>query len=435
MKHTYTLSLVCGLVLAVWGISCTPTVSLQEDIADYQDEIQELEARLQRDPNDADALRDLGVIYVSTGNYEQGRAHLERARSEDPEDAKTLFYLGLAYESLQENQRALATYQRYPEVAFRSPYRDLMQGRSRVLARTLARLEVRSLLEQEAQLGDTLRAATDTLSATTVGVFPLRYQGQNARYAPLGRGLSELMTLDLAKVQRLTVVERVRLQALLDELALAQTENVDPTTAPRTGLLLGAGTVIGGTYNVLGNDVQLDVAAYDIVADETEPPFSEQEALRNLFELEKEAVLRFLDDLGVEVTPQERARIRVIPTQNLEAFLAYSRGLLQEDARQYEQAAQSFRRAAALDPGFEAAEEAASQAESMADAGGSLPDLLALARAMEESASGLDLVDTRMQNMGNSMDTGLIPGPDQRDGPADFLLPPPPPPPPPPDNR
>jgi hypothetical protein len=51
----------------------------------------------------------------------------------------------------------------------------------------------------------------------------------------------------------------------------------------------------------------------------------------------------------------------------LQAFLAFSRGLEQEDARDYVAAAASFRKAVELDPKFEMAAESASNVTAFAD--------------------------------------------------------------------
>lgn len=424
-------------VLLLAGLGCGPTGALEQDPEAAREEIRRLEARLARSPADADLLRRLGALYIRTGQYAEGRDRLARAHTTDPNDPRTLFYLGLAHEYLGDETSALALYQRFADVPRRSPYRRLMQGRFRALTRELARREVQDVLAAERTLGADFASLTDTLETTTVGVFPLRYQGQDDRYAPLGRGLSELMMLDLAQIDRLRVVERVRLQALLDEQALGQTDVVDPTTAPRRGLLLGAGTVVGGTYAVVGDaDVQIDVSAFDVVGGQAPPPLSASETLANLIRAEKALVLRLVESLGLELTPQEQARILVIPTENLEAFRAYSLGLLQDDAREFALAAASFEQAAALDPGFSLAQEKAAEAASLAAAGTpeAALDLAAAAEPRPEAGAN-PLIDARLQNLSNSLDAGLVPGTDHREGLEPDALPPLPPPLPPPDNR
>jgi len=77
--------------------------------------------------------------------------------------------------------------------------------------------------------------------------------------------------------------------------------------------------------------------------------------LSQLFAAEKTLVLSLLDRWGVAITPAERRAIAEQPTADLQAFLAFSRGLVAEDRGDLMGAGASFREAATRDPGFAAA--------------------------------------------------------------------------------
>ncbi|NIR49927.1 hypothetical protein GWO43_15575, partial [candidate division KSB1 bacterium] len=62
-KQSYLGGLACLSVFLY--LSCA-TVHFQKDIADYETEMTELEAKLAANPNDFDTLRRLGVIYFET---------------------------------------------------------------------------------------------------------------------------------------------------------------------------------------------------------------------------------------------------------------------------------------------------------------------------------------------------------------------------------
>ena len=257
------------------------------------------------------------------------------------------------------------------------------------------------------------------IDARVVAVLPLAYQGGNDRYAPLGRGLSEMITVDLASIRRIRVVERVRLQALLDELELAQSDYVDPSSAPRVGRLLGAGRLVGGSYNVLGDDeLRMDVALAELEQQAASPDFETRSgALDDLFELQKELVFRVIDRLGIELTPEEREAIESVPTRNLQAFLAYSRGLLEQDQGNYATAAEAFGRARQLDPGFSEAASREQTSENLGAAAGS-PDQ-ALIGAIRVSpplptSSSIDLLNNRLQEISETVGAEFIPTQDAR---------------------
>src|SRR3954462_13189584 len=54
-------------------------------------------------------------------------------------------------------------------------------------------------------------------AGTTIGVLYFDYAGKNAELAPLSKGLAPMLISDLAAVDTVRVVERERLQAVLDE--------------------------------------------------------------------------------------------------------------------------------------------------------------------------------------------------------------------------
>ena len=405
------LLLAFGLLLLVGA--CTTTLNLQENPADYRQEIQALQVRLAADQNDTEALRDLGGIYVRTQQYEQGRPYLQRAYAADSLDAMTTLYLGLAREMTGDATGALALYRRYPEVSGAAHAR-LMASRFRTLAREQARITVRALLSEEEQLN------MAQVTTGTVGVFALNYRGAEVRYEPLGRGLSEMLMIDLAKVDSLTVVERVRLQAVLDELAFSQRSEVDPSSAPRLGRLLGAGTVVGGGFDIVGGEaVQLDVAAFDVVLNTPLPDAGEEGPLRDLFDLEKAIVFRVVEGMGIDLTEAEQVAIQFVPTRNLEAFLAFSQGLVQEDAGNLRAARQHYQRAASLDPGFGLAGSKVTEMTALEGIGGSTSDLLSETIQLDGQVDGTNtqaLVDNRLQNLGEGIGSvATLPSPETRD--------------------
>ena len=78
--------------------------------------------------------------------------------------------------------------------------------------------------------------------------MPFRYTGSDTTLRPLERGLAAIVVTDLSRVRRLRLVERERLQVLLDELQLAASGRVDPASGARSGRLIGAGQVVQGQF-------------------------------------------------------------------------------------------------------------------------------------------------------------------------------------------
>ena len=53
--------------------------------------------------------------------------------------------------------------------------------------------------------------------------------------------LTEVLVMDLAIIGRLTVLERAKVQMLLDEIALGEAGFLETATAARSGRILGSG--------------------------------------------------------------------------------------------------------------------------------------------------------------------------------------------------
>ena len=420
-----------GWALLSLGLAaCAAQPRLQEAPEDYRAEVARLQKQIAEQPGAAGPLRDLGAIYVRTQRPAEGYEYLQQAFARDQDDPKTLFYLGVASEEIGRVQTARRVYERYDEVDEDSPYRRLLRGRYEWLLRQEIRQEIQQMIQREQEL------AGGDVSPRIVAVLPLTYQGSNARYAPLGRGLSEMITVDLAAVRALQLVERVRLQELLDELELAQSDYVDPSTAPRVGRLLGAGRLIGGAYNVLsGRDLRLDVALAELEDESATPDLETRSgALDDLFDLQNEVVFRVIERLGIELTAEEREAIEAVPTRNLQAFLAYSRGLLEEDNGNFGAATEAFQRARELDPGFSEAAQGEQRAEGLSAAAGPLDNMLGVAVQLEPLPLTINLVDNRLRLLTGTVQAGFVPGQERRQpaaeggGFTELDAPPPPPP-------
>ena len=397
------------LALSLFSFSCSQGLFVGE-LSDYEDQIAELQARLIEAPSDAEALRDLGAIYLQVRQFGPANEYLEQAFALNPNDPKTLFNLGLANETVSKRDTALRLYEKFVDVPRSSPYRRMMEGRYEWLSRRILRDQVERIASQEPIGG------TET-SPQVVAVFPFSYQGTDDRYTPLARGLAEMVSVDLANIEEIRVVERIRLQVLLDELELSQSDYVDPSTAPRVGQLLGAGRLVSGSYNVIGKEnLRMDGAFLELETSSVEAVNSQSDALRNLFLMQKAFVFNLVDQMGLILTPEEREGIEFIPTQNIQAFLAYSRGLREEDAGAYGMAAGFYRRASRLDPDFTLAKEAAERAETMDAADMDISELVAQSSDIESmNVFDVDLLGLRIEIMNNELGSGIIPGDESRE--------------------
>jgi tetratricopeptide (TPR) repeat protein len=386
--------LAAALVAGLFLVGCESSLVATDPGGGLSARIEATRQALNQTPGNAALQRDLGVLYLRAGQPQRADTLLTQAIEQDADDPKTLYYLGLVREKRGATDRALDLFDRYEDVPDSSRFRDLLRGRYEQLRRQTARADIQSRIQREEEIG------LGGVDPEAVAVFPLRYEGEAARFVPLGRGLAEMILSDLASVERLTVVERVRLQALRRELELARSDYIDPETAPRVGRLIGAGRLVGGSYDVTPErTLQLNVT---LTAIRGPSPAAVRPSgdLEQLFRLANDVVFQLVDQLGITLTAEERAAIEQVPTENLEAFLAYSRALEEEDRGNYQRAAALYRQAAQADPDLQGAQQGARRTEATAAASGSVAE--AAAAGAGGPTQALNLNQLRLNNLGAS---------------------------------
>jgi TolB-like protein len=335
------------LALGVWAL---PAAAQQPKPNDPQQA--KLAAKLAANTGSAAANRDLGVWYYKANRFAEARVPLDMARKIDPRDGVAALYAGLAAEQVKDYAAAKDAYNSYLSVGKTARVRKDIAARLVVVTRLDAQAAAKAAVANEA------RIAQVQGSPTTVAVLPFTTGGTNPDIQPLQVGLADLMITDLAKVKRVTVVERDKIQALADEIALAKTGNVDQTTAVRAGKLIQAGSIVKGSLVATGGTtvtMTSEVVSTQTSATVGTPVTDPNKTLDQVFAMEKDMVNGTFKALGVTLTPREQQDVDRRPTTSYQALLAYGRGLMAQDAGRLDEAARFFESARSADPGFGAA--------------------------------------------------------------------------------
>ncbi len=312
-----------------------------------------LEAAQQQHPQDAGIMTRLGIAYYEARDYGRARDVLRSALTLNKQNYAAHVYLGLAWEGLEQFDSARVAYTTAATQARDDRQRDEIGDRLELLTRSELRVAARRAIAQESLL------STQPAEENAVAVFPFRYTGANADLQPLSRGLTHLMITDLSKLSRLTLLERERVQALVDEMALTETGRTDPSTGARSGRMLRAGRVVqGAVSDVPGStEIRLDASVVNAINASVVASGTGNEQLQQLFALQKQVMFRLVEQMGITLSPAERRALSERPTADLQAFLAFSRGLEAEDRGDYEAANANFSAAVARDPNFRAARD------------------------------------------------------------------------------
>jgi tetratricopeptide (TPR) repeat protein len=342
-----------------------------------------LEAAVAQHPDDPAANLRLAKAYYAAQRFADARHALETAVRAAPANEEARVYLGFTYEGLTQYDSARAVYTQLLASRPRRSLRQLVAGRLTLLAHKELQLAARQAIARESLLART------PPGPNTVAVMPFRYVGSDTAYRPLERGLAALVVTDLSRVHALQLVERDRLQVLLDELALAETGLVDPATGARSGRLVQAAEVVQGQFE-LGPAAALRLDATVVRATDAQVAAtgSRADRLEALFDVEKAVVFQLLEKLGLTLTPGERVAISERPTRDIQAFLLYSRGLEAEDRGDFAAATQAFGSAAQRDPGFRAASDRAATTQAARTASTTAPADIAAAVGGGSGAGG-----------------------------------------------
>ena len=222
------------------------------------DGVARLEQAHRDNPTSVSASRSLGIAYFKEARLPEARQTLEQAAKADPTDGTTQLYLGLTAEAQDDLVAARQAYSSYVNFGRTARVRKLLEERLAALTRK----ELERGAKQE--VADEAKLASVPGSPKVVAVLPLRFSGADTSLKPLERGVAELLTTDLSRSAQLTVVERLRVQALLDEMQLQQSDAADQTSGVRAGKMLQAGRLVSGAIMQTGDNLRVDAAIIDV---------------------------------------------------------------------------------------------------------------------------------------------------------------------------
>ena len=174
------------------------------------------------------------------------------------------------------------------------------------------------------------------------------------RFNPMEKGFPELLISQLKGVISLRVVERERIQWLLDEIGMENDPGkFDVGTAVRVGKLLGAQSVLFGSFikfkgkmTLLARLVKTETG--EIIATEQMNGDADE-----FFDLAEKLSVKLTKKIDVAVSEAEIKK--GTPTKSLDAMMAYSEGVALSAQGNYVKAIEKFQEALNLDPTYEKA--------------------------------------------------------------------------------
>ena len=174
-------------------------------------------------------------------------------------------------------------------------------------------------------------------------------------YNPLSKGLTDMLITDLSNVKSIQIVEREKLEQIIQEQNLVLTGIIDESKAAQVGKLLGANLILSGSFLIMGETMRIDARLVDVSTGEVTMAEKIEGKKNSFFQLEKDLVKKLISTLDLKLTRGETRKINKVQTESFESFSAYSSGLDAFDNGEYDMAMKSMEEAVEFDEGFDIA--------------------------------------------------------------------------------
>ncbi|MBF0471329.1 MAG: hypothetical protein HQL48_08120 [Gammaproteobacteria bacterium] len=185
----------------------------------------------------------LGIQAFKNEDFKKADHLLMKVVSQSQTESIVYYYLGLIALELKDKNRAIDYLNYFSKL-------DQQEARNRNVTQLLTLLltdqlqtEVKQALKQESEI------STEPPEKGTIAVQPFTNRGDPG-YKPLAKGIAAFIINDLSKVPGLKVLERQKVQKMLDEISLNQTGLVADSSKVRAGLLMRAEKVVVGNFGV-----------------------------------------------------------------------------------------------------------------------------------------------------------------------------------------
>ena len=172
----------------------------------------------------------------------------------------------------------------------------------------------------------------------------------NASYAPLSKGMAEMLITELAQNNAVRVVERDRLQSVIEEQNLQNSDRVDKETAVKLGKTLGARHMLLGSFIIdQKRNMRIDVRAVNTETSQIDYTESVSGNADNLLALVIQLGSKV--NAGLKLPALKTASVTTPASKSpnqFKALMAMSQALEAEDRKSKSEAVSLYKQAIAL---------------------------------------------------------------------------------------
>ena len=181
--------------------------------------------------------------------------------------------------------------------------------------------------------------------------FKNRSVSHKAQYDPMEQGFADLMINRLNNSTNLKVVERERINWILNEIKMQH--QYDMEGAVRLGKQLGVQTVLLGSFIIVGDQIWLGARLVKVETSQILLTDEVKGDLDNFFDLVDKLGNKIADNIKVTLKKETPEEVSQAPS--LDAIMAYSVGLSYLESNDYKNAYDKFEEALKIDPNYEKA--------------------------------------------------------------------------------
>jgi len=177
------------------------------------------------------------------------------------------------------------------------------------------------------------------------------------KHASLSQGLAEIMITELSKIQSLKLVERQKINALIQEMQLSQSGITSEEAGIQVGKLLGAHFLVFGSYMLSFNDkIRIDIRIVEVETGITIKAEEVTDKVTKLFEIIKKLNEKLTKDLEIRLTNEEKKAL-LDAEASLDVISGFSKGLEFEGLNKIDEAKRMYQKILSKDPDFEPAKK------------------------------------------------------------------------------
>ena len=159
----------------------------------------------------------------------------------------------------------------------------------------------------------------------TVAISYFDNTSGSEQYNPLSKGLADMLITDLSDVKSIQIVEREKLENLLNEISLGEEKFINPTTAQKLGKGLGAEYILTGAFLSVEPLMRIDARLINVQTGVIEKANKVEGLAKDFFSLEKRLVDLLIKNLNLDTdankTKWEKTNI------SFDAIINYSKSI------------------------------------------------------------------------------------------------------------